>query len=97
MQDLELAKTLIRPGSLFVEDLSKSKLSKEGYESVPRAYIVCDQDMAITQEFQLWMIQNAGVSDVLEIKNADHMAMLAKPRELCDALLQIAPKYVLDY
>jgi len=94
LQDLELAKTLIRPGSLFLEDLSKkNNFTKEGYGSVPRAYIVCTEDMGITQEFQRWMIQNAVSDDVLEIQGADHMAMLSKPQELSDALQQIASKY----
>ena len=31
--------------------------------------------------------------DVVEIKGADHMAMLSKPQELCDSLLKIATKY----
>jgi len=94
LQDIELAKTLLRPGSLFIEDLSQQIIfSKEGYRSVPLAYIVCTEDLGIPLDFQLWMIKNAGVNDVLEIKGADHMAMLSKPQELCDSLLQIAAKY----
>ncbi|RDX83277.1 Salicylic acid-binding protein 2, partial [Mucuna pruriens] len=94
VEDLELAKTLVRRSSLFVEDLSKQKnFSKEGYGSVPRAYIVCTKDLAITLEYQFWMIQNAGFNDVVEIKGADHMAMLCKPQQLFDSLQQIATKY----
>ncbi|KAI4357050.1 hypothetical protein L6164_001026 [Bauhinia variegata] len=93
-EDIELAKTLIRPGSLFIEDLSKAKnFSKEGYGSVPRAFILCNEDLAIPLEFQLWMIQNAGIDHVEEINGADHMAMLSKPQELYNALLKIADKY----
>ncbi|KAK7359906.1 hypothetical protein VNO77_01874 [Canavalia gladiata] len=92
--DLGLAKTSIRPGSLFLEDLYQQKnFSKEGYGSVPRAFIICKQDLGIPLNYQLWMIQNAGVNDVIEIKDADHMAMFCKPQELCDSLLQIATKY----
>ncbi|XP_061352526.1 salicylic acid-binding protein 2-like [Gastrolobium bilobum] len=93
-EDLELAKALIRPGSLFLEDLSRQKnFSKEGYGSVPRAFVVCTEDLIIPLEYQLWMVKNAGINDVLEIKGADHMAMLSKPQELCESLLQIAIKY----
>ncbi|XP_027347301.1 methylesterase 1-like isoform X4 [Abrus precatorius] len=93
-KDLGLAKTLVRPGSLFMEDLAQQKnFSKDGYGSVPLAFIVCNGDLAIPLNYQLWMIQNAGINDVLEIKDADHMAMLCKPQELCDSLLQIATKY----
>ena len=94
MQDLELAKTLVRPSSLFIEDLSKQKnFSKHGYGSVPRAYIVCTEDLAIPLEFQLWMIHNAGINEVLKIKGADHAAMISKPRELYNSLQKIATKY----
>ncbi|KAK7263072.1 hypothetical protein RJT34_30656 [Clitoria ternatea] len=93
-QEVNLAKTLIRPGSLFMEDLSKQKkFSKEGYGSVPRVFIVCSEDLGIPLHFQLWMIQNAHISDVVEIKDADHMPMLCKPHELSHSLLHIATKY----
>ncbi|XP_054819970.1 methylesterase 1-like [Prosopis cineraria] len=93
-EDVELAKTLMRPSSYFVEDLSKAKkFSEEGYGSVPRVFMICNQDLGITMEFQLWMIQNAGVNEVLELKDADHMAMLSKPQELCELLLQVVSKF----
>jgi len=93
-QDLELAKSLVRPSSLFVEDLSRQKkFSREGYGSVPRSYIVCTEDIAITAEYQEWMIKNAAINDVQKIKGADHMVMNSKPRQLVDALLKIATKY----
>lgn len=94
MKDLELAKTLIRPGSLFVDDLAKSKnFSNEGYGSVARVYIVCEEDMGIIKEFQCWMIENYPVKEVMEIKGADHMAMFSKPQELTHRLLEIAHKH----
>ncbi|RZC23675.1 Salicylic acid-binding protein 2 isoform A [Glycine soja] len=94
IEDLELAKTLVRPSSLVVEDLSKQKnFSKEGYGSVPRAYIVCTKDIAIPLEYQLLMIKNTGFNDVLKIKGADHMPVNSKPRELFDSLEKIATKY----
>ncbi|CAJ2635490.1 polyneuridine-aldehyde esterase [Trifolium pratense] len=95
IEDLELAKILSRPGSLFMEDLTQQKnlFTKQGYGSVPLAFIVCDDDLAITLKFQHWMIQNAGINDVFEIKDTDHMAMLCKPQELCDSLNQISIKY----
>ncbi|XP_062157064.1 salicylic acid-binding protein 2-like [Alnus glutinosa] len=94
IEDLELAKTLVRPGSLFREDLSKAKnFSKKGYGSVQRVYVVCDDDLAIPKEFQKWMIENSGLKDVMEIKGADHMAMVSKPQELYHRLLEIAHKY----
>ncbi|KAK7386480.1 hypothetical protein VNO78_26740 [Psophocarpus tetragonolobus] len=95
IEDIELAKALIRRSSLFIEDMSMQKnFSKQGYGSVPRVYIVCTEDLTITLEFQLWMIQNAGFNDIVEIKGADHMPMFSKPQELCDSLLLIATKYL---
>lgn len=84
----------MRPSSLFMEDLSKAnKFSKEGFGSVKRVYIVCEEDKAIPKEFQEWMIQNDPVEEVKEIKGADHMPMCSKPQQLCLCLLDIATKY----
>ncbi|KAL5063906.1 hypothetical protein RYX36_025643 [Vicia faba] len=69
-EDLELAKKLARPGSLFMEDLTQQNklFSKQGYGPVPSAFIVCNEDVAIPLKFQLWMTHNAGINDVFEIK-----------------------------
>ncbi|KAL6961539.1 Salicylic acid-binding protein 2 [Sarracenia purpurea var. burkii] len=94
IEDLTLAKTLMRPSSLFLEDLAKAKkFSDEGYGSVVRVYIVCSQDKAITEEFQRWIIETCGVEEVKEIKGADHMPMFSKPQELCNCLMEVANKY----
>ncbi|OMP02111.1 polyneuridine-aldehyde esterase-like protein [Corchorus olitorius] len=94
LTDLELAKTLVRPGSLFQQDLSKAKnFSEEGYGSVTRVFVVCDQDKAIPLDFQRWMIQNNPPKDVIEIKGADHMAILSKTKQVSDSILEIANKY----
>ncbi|OMP02114.1 hypothetical protein COLO4_11337 [Corchorus olitorius] len=83
VEDLELAKTLVRPGSLFQQDLLKARnFSEEGYGSVTRVFVVCDQDKAIPLDFQRWMIQNNPPKDVLEIKGADHMVMFSKTKQV---------------
>ncbi|KAK7252852.1 hypothetical protein RIF29_37094 [Crotalaria pallida] len=90
-EDLELAKTLMRTGSLFLDDLSQANnFSKEGYGYVPSAYIVSNEDIAIPLEYQKWMIQNAGIDKVREIKGSDHMAMLSKTQELHSSLIELA-------
>ncbi|KAJ9177201.1 hypothetical protein P3X46_012440 [Hevea brasiliensis] len=82
IEDLELAKTLVRPSSLFLHDLSNAKnFSNEGYGSVSRVY------------FQQWMISNYTVEEVIKIEGSDHMPMFCKPKELCDRLCEIAQKY----
>ncbi|KAL7141310.1 hypothetical protein ABFS83_08G044900 [Erythranthe nasuta] len=94
-EDVALAKMLLRPSSLFLEDLSKkSAFSKEGFGSVKRAYVVCTQDKAITVNFQRWQIETNGVAIVKEIENADHMPMLSTPQQLCQCLLEIANNYI---
>uniref|UniRef100_A0A5B6Z0N3 Putative salicylic acid-binding protein 2 n=1 Tax=Davidia involucrata TaxID=16924 RepID=A0A5B6Z0N3_DAVIN len=93
-EDLALGMSLIRPGSFFVEDLSKEQnLTDEGYGSVTRVYVECSEDKGIPEEFRHWMIENYPVKEVMEIKGADHMAMFSKPQELCHCLLEIAHKY----
>ncbi|XP_073125740.1 salicylic acid-binding protein 2-like [Henckelia pumila] len=94
-QDVALANMLLRPGSLFLEDLSKrDPFSNEGFGSVKRAYVVCPEDKAISVNFQRWQIEKFGVDEVKEIASADHMAMLSKPQQLCQCLLELAKNYV---
>ncbi|CAN1225229.1 Methylesterase 1 [Linum grandiflorum] len=93
-QDLELAKTLVRPSSLYIHDLSRAeKFTEEGYGSVRRVFVICEQDEAINVEFQRWMIQNYAVEEVMEINDSDHMPMLCQPIKLCDLLNKIARKH----
>nr|UQZ09623.1 norfluorocurarine synthase 2 [Strychnos nux-vomica] len=94
-EEIELAKVLVRPVTLFSEDLSKLKaFSEEGYGSVKRGYIICSEDKAFPVGLQHWLVDNVGVSEVKEIKGADHMPMISKPQELCQCLVEIAEKVV---
>ncbi|KAK1268273.1 Methylesterase 3 [Acorus gramineus] len=82
---------LVRVGSLFQEELTNSPaFSREGYGLVNRAYIICGEDKTIPKVYQNWMVENYPVKQVKEIGGADHMAMMSKPRELFDLLLDIA-------
>nr|Q9SE93.1 RecName: Full=Polyneuridine-aldehyde esterase; AltName: Full=Polyneuridine aldehyde esterase; Flags: Precursor [Rauvolfia serpentina]AAF22288.1 polyneuridine aldehyde esterase [Rauvolfia serpentina] len=91
VEDLELAKMLTRPGSLFFQDLAKAKkFSTERYGSVKRAYIFCNEDKSFPVEFQKWFVESVGADKVKEIKEADHMGMLSQPREVCKCLLDIS-------
>ncbi|KAL0377771.1 UNVERIFIED_CONTAM: Salicylic acid-binding protein 2 [Sesamum radiatum] len=89
-KDVALANMLVRPSSLFLEDLSKtSTFSKEGFGSVKRVYIVCREDMGIPLNFQRWLVGTIRVDQVKEIENADHMAMLSKPQQLPNVCLRL--------
>ncbi|CAI9780741.1 unnamed protein product [Fraxinus pennsylvanica] len=90
-EDIALANSLMRPSSFFMEDLSNtSPFSDEKYGSVKRAFVVTGKDKSESQEFQQWQIENIGVAIVKEIADADHMAMISKPSNLCQCLLEIA-------
>lgn len=85
---------MVRPMSFFMGNLSKIKaFSKEGYGSVKRVYITCNEDKTIPLGFQRWLIENAGVTEVIEMKNADHNPMFSQPQEICQYLLDIADRY----
>ncbi|XP_027172787.1 polyneuridine-aldehyde esterase-like [Coffea eugenioides] len=93
MEDLELSKLLVRPTHTLNQHFPKAnKFSADKYGSVQRAYIICSQDRTFLTSFQHWLVENIGATEVREIKEADHMAMLSKPQELCKYLLDIANK-----
>uniref|UniRef100_A0A7N0UEJ1 AB hydrolase-1 domain-containing protein n=1 Tax=Kalanchoe fedtschenkoi TaxID=63787 RepID=A0A7N0UEJ1_KALFE len=95
LEDLELARMLTRPGSLYVCDLTRGEKFRVGaYGSVKRVYVVCGEDLGIPKEFQHWMIENYGAAtDVMDIPNADHMAMLSTPEEVVKCLSAASVKY----
>nr|GEW47158.1 salicylic acid-binding protein 2-like [Tanacetum cinerariifolium] len=93
-EDRELGKIFIRPGSLFLKELPNAKqFSEEGYGSVRRVFVLCDEDETIKEDFQRWMIDNSPVDEVKELKCVDHMPMLCDPKQLTVCLLDIALRY----
>ncbi|GJU24608.1 salicylic acid-binding protein 2-like protein [Tanacetum coccineum] len=93
-KDLELAKILVRPSSLFLNDLDKEQpFSEKGYGSVTRVCAIAVEDKAITKEFQYWMISNSPVTEVKELKEVDHMLMLSDPNQVCTYLVDVALRY----
>ncbi|XP_008789941.1 probable esterase PIR7A [Phoenix dactylifera] len=90
-EDFMLATMLVRPGSLFLDDLTTEvKITEENFGSLSRVYIVCKDDKSMTQDFQRWMIKRSPGTEVKEIGGADHMVMLSKTKELYSVLLDIA-------
>ncbi|KAL0343624.1 UNVERIFIED_CONTAM: Salicylic acid-binding protein 2 [Sesamum angustifolium] len=93
-EDVALANTLVRPGSLFLPDLeSRNPFSKEGYGSVKRVFIQCLQDRAIPIKFQRWQISNFPPDQVKEIDTSDHMVMISDPQNLYQRLLEVIADY----
>ncbi|URE00019.1 Polyneuridine-aldehyde esterase [Musa troglodytarum] len=90
-EDLTLARTLMRPSSLFLEDLaSMPPFSESGYGSVEKIYVVCAQDEIVSEGFQRWMIENNPVKEVRVLEDADHMPMFSTPRQLFQCLSDVA-------
>lgn len=95
-QDLTLATFLIRPSPLYDDFCCSSKetyWTKGNYGSIPRIYVVCDQDNLMTEDMQRWLIDKNPPDDVKVIKGSDHMVMMSKPHDLCSCLLEIGNKY----
>ncbi|KAM3354124.1 hypothetical protein ACQJBY_025015 [Aegilops geniculata] len=92
-QDLALAKMLVRPGNLFMDDpvmKDTSLLTDTNYGSVKKVYVVAKADGSSTEEMQRWMVLLSPGTEAEEIAGADHAIMSSRPRELCDALVKIA-------
>ncbi|KAL9245762.1 hypothetical protein vseg_019377 [Gypsophila vaccaria] len=90
VEDLELAMTLLRPGSLLLASLTRAKkFTEDGYGSVRRVFVICKEDGGITADFARWMIENSGVTEVKVLEDADHMPMFSQPQRLCDCLIEI--------
>lgn len=93
-EDFTLGRSLMRVGSMFVEDLKLQRpYSEARYGCVRKVFIVCKDDLAIVEGFQRWMIRNNPVDEVKEIDGADHMAMLSTPTQLTQCLSDIAETY----
>ncbi|POO02720.1 Alpha/Beta hydrolase fold containing protein [Trema orientale] len=93
-EDLELAKMMVRPSGMFSEDLAKeSLLTEEKFGSVQRAFVVCEKDGSMDEDFQRWLIENSQTKEVEVILGADHMVMLSNPHELRLRLQKIVEKH----
>ncbi|CAO2815147.1 unnamed protein product [Amaranthus hypochondriacus] len=94
-EDIDLATTLIRPLPLFsIQDMSKILvLSNEKYGSVPRVYIISEEDKIVDKEVEMWMINKNTPNKVVTIKGSDHMVMVSQPLKLFAHLQRIAAEF----
>ncbi|XP_062102142.1 methylesterase 10-like [Humulus lupulus] len=97
-QELELAKMLVRPSGLYMEDFEKKNvLSEAKFGSVKRVFIVCEEDEVMKEEFQRWMIEISDPplteEEVIVVKGADHMVMLSQPHQLSKILTKLSYSY----
>ncbi|BAF05243.2 salicylic acid-binding protein 2 [Oryza sativa Japonica Group] len=94
-EDYTLAKSLVRASSLYVDELRRRAAFREDrYGAVRKVYVVVENDMAIVQEHQRWMVANAEVAEVRVMDAGDHMAMLSAPEELAGHLADVANTYI---
>ncbi|KAF0923474.1 hypothetical protein E2562_006363 [Oryza meyeriana var. granulata] len=93
-EDLNLAKSLVRPANQFVDDpmLKDDKLlTSANYGSVKKVCLMATEDEL--KELQRYMITLSPGAEVEEIAGADHAVMCSRPRELSDLLAKIGSKY----
>ncbi|XP_022752107.1 methylesterase 10-like [Durio zibethinus] len=94
LEDVELAKMLVRPSELFLEELATADLlTEENFGSVDRVFIGLEDDEVMVEEFQRLMLESSPAKEVKFISGSDHMVMLSKPKELCQLLQDIADKF----
>ncbi|CAL1380522.1 unnamed protein product [Linum trigynum] len=77
---------LVRPCPVFKDEETEAEIPlmiREKYGSVPRVYVICEDDEIIKPDLQTWMIENNPTDVVKSISGADHMTMFSKPHELC--------------
>lgn len=85
---LELAKLLLS-NEPFVTAITPLKLTDENFGSVPRYYIECTDDRAVTPYIQRKMYTEMPCKKVYSM-DTSHSPFFSKPKELTDILLEIA-------
>ncbi len=84
----EMAKVLL--GHEPIESgIAKMNLTEENYGSVPRFYIECTDDRAVTPFIQQKMYSETPCTKIYKM-NTSHSPFFSKPKELCDIFLEIA-------
>jgi pimeloyl-ACP methyl ester carboxylesterase len=84
----ELAKLLLSHESME-SGLQRLHLTEENYGSVPRFYIECTEDRAVTPFIQQLMYNETHCEKVFKMATS-HSPFFSKPKELTDILLEIA-------
>jgi pimeloyl-ACP methyl ester carboxylesterase len=65
------------------------RLSESAYGRLPRFYVRCLQDRAISPEFQRWMMESSPVRKAWDL-DSGHMPSLTHPRQLAELILEVA-------
>ena len=83
-EDVALAKLCVVPQRMDVT-VTQPSITVDGWGRVPRSYVVCTQDKAITEEAQRNMIEAVGCDHVVDLQTS-HSPFFSAPVELADAL-----------
>lgn len=86
--DVTLARSLLRPEPL-APIMTPLDTSEENFGTIPRVYISCQQDQAITPEIQQAMHENLPCEEVRTL-DTSHSPFLSAPEALVDHLDDIA-------
>ena len=69
--------------------LSKLQLTEEKFGTLPRSYILCTEDQAISIDYQKQMLARQACDKTYSL-NASHSPFLSMPDALVDALIQVS-------
>jgi pimeloyl-ACP methyl ester carboxylesterase len=86
-EDIERAKSLLKPESFLVVSSTKLQVS-DRYERIPRYYVECLQDQAIPHAFQKKMYLESPCEKIFTI-DTDHSPFYSTPEQLSSILLSI--------
>uniref|UniRef100_A0A0A9DH46 AB hydrolase-1 domain-containing protein n=1 Tax=Arundo donax TaxID=35708 RepID=A0A0A9DH46_ARUDO len=95
-EDLNLAMAKVRSSRWFLNDDATMKgnvLTAERYGAVRRVCVVAEDDASWSADFQRRMASWNPGTEVRGLQGADPMAMLSKPRELSEVLMEMADQY----
>lgn len=70
--------------------IAKTKLTA-GFDSVPKHYLACTEDRALSPAFQKWMADRQPVASYSELQSG-HMPMNAQPNALADRLAELVER-----
>jgi pimeloyl-ACP methyl ester carboxylesterase len=73
----------------FTHPVRLDDSGSDAFAALPRAYVMCLQDMAIRPRLQRLMLERAGCDPVIEI-DTDHAVWASRPEELAAALNRLA-------
>jgi len=87
--DLALAQLCLVPQATVVMQ-TPIRATPERWGAIPRSYITCSEDRALTLEGQRGMLGRVGFDRVVEMQGS-HSPFFSRPAELAEHLAALAP------